>query len=473
MSSSLWPSSQSLDMNGVVVSAIGLADDSCLVSDCVFKLQHLLSLTVEYCSKYHVELVPEKTKLLCFSPSTLQSSAYYWKLVSPVSLGSFKIEFSNEAEHVGILRSVDGNLPNVMSRMSAHTRALRAVLPAGLARSHSGNPAASLRIQLLYGAPVLLSGLGSLVLSKSEMDILQQYYKKSLERLQRLHQATPDSVVYFLGGSLPLKALHHMHQLSHLSMIAQLGPNHILHRLGCQTLSTAKPSSHSWFLQVREICSLYSLPDPVSTLSNPPSKVIFKKKVKSAIVDYWEKKLRYDASQLDSLVFFSPNFHSLTKPHPIWTSAGSNPYEVEKACIQARMMSGRYRTCWLSRHWSNSDGSCSLPTCTLAPTPGSLIHILTQCQDLRPARQRVFSLWADFIQDKPFLFNVIKKYTVDASPLLQVQFLLDCTVLPDVITLRQKQGKCVYDSLLYLTRTYCFSVHKTRLKLLGKWNLKK
>ena len=42
-----------------------------------------------------------------------------------------------------------------------------AVLPAGLAKGDRGNPAANLRVQLLYGAPVLLSGLASLVLSRS------------------------------------------------------------------------------------------------------------------------------------------------------------------------------------------------------------------------------------------------------------------------------------------------------------------
>ena len=152
---------------------------------------------------------------------------------------------------------------------------------------------------------------------------------------------------------------------------------------------------------------------------------------------------------------------------------GSNPYEVEKATIQARMLSGRYRTCWLSRHWSgNSDGSCSLPSCRLDPTPGTLSHMLTECQDLGPARLRVFSLWADHIKDKPFLLPVIRKYTVDCHPSQHLQFLIDCTVLPDVISLKQKHGLCVHDSLLYLTRTFCFSVHKSRLKLLGKWNQK-
>ena len=63
-----------VSLNGIVVSAIGQADDTCLLSNCLYKLQQLLHLAVEYCNKYHVELVPEKTKLLCYSPSGLSSS---------------------------------------------------------------------------------------------------------------------------------------------------------------------------------------------------------------------------------------------------------------------------------------------------------------------------------------------------------------------------------------------------------------
>ena len=52
-----------IQMGPVSVSSIGQADDSCLVSDCIFKLHYLLQLTVEYCQKFHVELVPDKS---CF-----------------------------------------------------------------------------------------------------------------------------------------------------------------------------------------------------------------------------------------------------------------------------------------------------------------------------------------------------------------------------------------------------------------------
>ena len=460
-------------MDSVVVSSIGQADDTCLVSDCIFNLQHLLNLTVEYCSKYHVELVPEKTKLLCFTPTGLESTTYYWKLVSPVSLGSEKLTFSSEAEHVGIIRSPDGNLPNLMNRMSAHTRAMMAVLPAGLARGHRGNPAAALHLEQLHGAPVLQSGLAALVLSKAEISILSHHYKLRIECLQRLHKLTPKSVVFLLGGSLPLEALLHLHQLSLIGMIGRLGSSNILHRHGCSVLSAAKPSSHSWFVQVRDICVLYSLPDPLTILTDPLSKESHKRLTKSKVKDYWETKFRLEAAKLESLVYFKPHFYSLSKPHPIWSSAGNNPYEVEKACCQAKMLSGRYRTCLLSRHWSgDSSGCCSLPTCRLDPTPGTLSHILAECVDLAPARQRVISLWSEYLRDNPILLPIIKLYTVGTNSSQFIQFLVDCTVLPEVITLKQLHGQSVHDSLLYLTRTFCFSIHKARLKLLGKWNYK-
>ena len=225
------------------------------------------------------------------------------------------------------------------------------------------------------------------------------------------------------------------------------------------------------------------LPDPSLVLTNPSSKSLFKNTAKSRVFDYWETKLRAKAASLDSLCFFKSDFYSLRKPHPIWRTAGANPHEVQKACSQAKMISGRYRTCQLTRHWSgDSSGECSLPSCRLSPVVGSLPHILIDCPDLQPARERVFSLWADYLEDKPDLIPIVRKYSTETGrhpiiPLLPcgrpqyIQFLLDCSVLPDVICARQLHGQGVLDSLFYLTRTLCFAVHKARFKLLGKWNI--
>ena len=284
-----------LHMGDVHVASVGQADDVALLSDSIHKLQCILHMAMEYAADYHVEMVPEKTKLLCYTPRGRKWESYYWKLTSPISMAGKKIEFSDEAEHVGILRStLAGNMASILARQAAHTKALFAVLPAGLAKDHNGNPAASIRVEKLYGIPVLLSGLSALVFTKTEQASLDHHYKLSLERLLRLHKATPPSVVYFLAGSLPASALLHLRQFSLLGMIARLGPAHILHQHGYNILNNSDNHPHSWFVQVEELCQQYFLPSALHLLRNPLSKLSFKTLVRPRILDWWTQKFRAD-----------------------------------------------------------------------------------------------------------------------------------------------------------------------------------
>ena len=51
----------------LIVSAVGLADDSVLSANKLSKLSNILYLTLLYCEKYGVTLCPDKTKLLRIS----------------------------------------------------------------------------------------------------------------------------------------------------------------------------------------------------------------------------------------------------------------------------------------------------------------------------------------------------------------------------------------------------------------------
>ena len=113
---------------------------------------------------------------------------------------------TTQAAHVGVVRSVEGNTAHIMDRMAAHRGAVFAVLYGGLARGHRANPAASLRVEKIYCVSVLLSGMASLILSDKEEKLLDQHYKVHLQRLLKLHQATPAPVVYFLASCLPFQA---------------------------------------------------------------------------------------------------------------------------------------------------------------------------------------------------------------------------------------------------------------------------
>ena len=48
------------------ISCISLADDAVLLANTETDLSNLLFLTIQYCKKYNVELVPEKTQLIVF-----------------------------------------------------------------------------------------------------------------------------------------------------------------------------------------------------------------------------------------------------------------------------------------------------------------------------------------------------------------------------------------------------------------------
>jgi hypothetical protein len=345
--------------DGLRISSVGQADDVGLLANCIYSLFHILQLALVFCQAFHIELCADKTKLLHITNKESQK----FIPLNPSIISGQQIPFSARAEHVAVVRSTEGNLPHILDRILAHKKKMGALLFTGIGRSHRGNPAASVKLEKLYGMPVLFSGTASLVLNDSEINIIDQHYKNTLCNLLKLHSGTPHTFIYFMSGSLPAKAILHQRQLSLFSMICHLQSDP-LNRRARQALTRCKPSEKSWFTQIRDICLLYGLPHPLILLQQPLSKHEFKKLSRSLIIDHWEQKFRLETSPLTSLIFFKPEFHSLCSPHPIYLTAGPNPYEVAKAVVQSKMLSGRYRTEQLARHWSSDKNDfCLAPTC--------------------------------------------------------------------------------------------------------------
>ena len=451
----------------IVVSAIGQADDTVLLSNNLHSLQNLLELTLHYCSRYNVELCPGKTKLQAIHPRHLSAEVAYLKEFSPVNVNGVKLKFYETAEHVGITRSVTGNLPNIVERISFHKKALGAVIRNGLAKQHCANPAARLKVEKIYGSPVLRSGLGSLCLIKPEENLLNHHYVEMLGNLLRLLPKTPLPVVYFLAGSLPMEAFVHLRHLSILGMISRM-PESLLHQHGVEVFSS-EGAKWSWFHQVRNVCLKYQLPHPLTLLNDPLSKEAFKNLTKKHVINFWELKQRNDAALLPSLAYFKPQYMSLCKPHPLYTTAGSSPYEVTKAGVQALLLSGRYRTELLCRHWSsNSEGYCLCPSCDGLMIKEDIEHILLHCVSLAPTRLRLSNFTMKYVKTVPHLCSSILELTKPSNPLF-FQFLLDCSVIPLVISLKNEHGAEVLHHMFKVSRTWCYSLHRERLKLLGRW----
>ena len=460
-----------VSLHGLTISAIGLADDVVLVTRDFNKLENLLYLTLSYCAKYNVDLVPDKTKLQVFIPKTASVLQNYFTSRG-LSIASEKINFVDEAEHVGIIRSVHGNLPHLLNRVTAFKNAMASLLPSGMARHHRGNPVASMRVLQLHGTPKLLSGVATLVLSKPEVKVIERTILDYLQNLQKLYDKTPRSVIFFLSGTLPGTASLNLRQLTLFGMICRL-PGSILWNLAKSILTCSKPSTKSWFLQIKDLCLQYGLPHPLSLLDNPPPKESYKKMIKTKVTEYWTLQLRSEASSLDSLKYFDSSFLSLQFPHPLWSSCGANPFEVSKAVIQARMLSGRYRSDHLARHWtSNKMGYCQLPQCIGKNSPGTLEHILVSCPSLSKCRQKMSDLWNTLCQVNPTCASILNIVASSKSEETLTQFLLDCSTVTCVVETVNLFGTDVLFPLFHLTRTWCFTIHRNRMNLLGLWGYK-
>ena len=121
----------------------------------------------------------------------------------------------------------------------------------------------------------------------------------------------------------------------------------------------------------------------------------------------------------------------------------------------------------LCRFWTNNrNGHCLASTCE--GVSGTLEHLLAVCPALEHIRHRLHSLWCLKTVDCPPLHSLILKI-LGSAPATQVRFILDSTASPDLLSLTQMHGPEIMDRVLYLTRTWAFSIHKHKLMLLGRW----
>ena len=453
------------DSEDLVISAIGQADDTLLVSNNIKNLQFLLHLSDIFCSRYQVKLSPGKTKLQVFFTPKMRAEVRYAMVTNPINLNGRDINFSETAEHVGIVRSSCGNTTTIFTRITAHKNALGAVLHTGMARGHRGNPAASLAVEQLFGLPVLISGLATLVLTKKEEGLIEQHHKETIRNLQRLLHGTPTPVVCFLAGTLPGSAHVHLRQLSIFGMISRLSGN-FLQRYALDLFQTGPPPFKSWFHRIYDLCDKYKLPSPLQLLEHPLPKLQYKKLVRSKVISFWETSLRLEAAPLTSLEFFRPAFMSLNSTHPIWTTSGSSPAKVAMATIQAQMLSGRYRTESLCSNWrKQTSGACLLsPACSLETE--DLHHILRWCTALTPTRDKLLNFTEKYCDNVPSIVSDLLHEFVTTSKSSFCHFIIDCSTIPAVITACQEHGPNILHHLFNVTRTWVYTLHKDRLKKL-------
>ena len=137
--------------------------------------------------------------------------------------------------------------------------------------------------------------------------------------------------------------------------------------------------------------------------------------------------------------------------------------------MQTRFLSGRAKVESLTKHWdkSHKDGFCLLCR-EIEPTEGIVEHLLLPggCPGLIEARQSMISLMQSYLVSHPYLLPSFQSLFSN-NDLTTVQFLLDRSILPDIIKLNQESENLILKDIFYLTRSYVFEIFVTRRRLLS------
>ena len=113
------------------------------------------------------------------------------------------------------------------------------------------------------------------------------------------------------------------------------------------------------------------------------------------------------------------------------------------------MLSGRYRTEALASHWTqNLPGFCLTGSCK--DIKEDLHHILLVCPSYQHIRDRLKQLWLQCTHPQllPILCSVLEGPSQDL-----LQFILDASIHPEIITLRQTSADETLKVMFHLTRT--------------------
>ena len=89
------------------------------------------------------------------------------------------------------------------------------------------------------------------------------------------------------------------------------------------------------------------------------------------------------------------------------------------------------------------------------------------CPKLQERRALLIE-YMEGVLSKSLVCQNIFESILKSSEEQQVQFFLDCSVIPEVIKAAQMNNS-ILTLLFRATRTWCYSLHRTRLKMLGRW----
>ena len=252
------PALESLDsshlgyqLGPVCVGVSGVADDVYLISDMQDKLQQLISIAAHYGARYRTKYGASKTKITVTGSKV---DMEYYAEVKPWTMEGTTIDVVSENEHLGLIVSGEKEEEkNVHNRLTKGRKSLFGLLGPAFSQKCLLSPAVKIHLYRMYTCAITRSGLSSMVLRNSHMDLLNMFHKKTLRSFLSLSQRSPIPSLYFIFGELPIEAKIHRDVFSlFFSLISN--PKTKAYQMVRYLLHEGSENSRTWSVYLRRLC---------------------------------------------------------------------------------------------------------------------------------------------------------------------------------------------------------------------------
>jgi hypothetical protein len=268
--------------------------------------------------------------------------------------------------HLGIERSTKSRKqisPNITTKLQLGRKTLYALMGAGLHGLNGLPPIVSVKIYVTYVLPRMLSGLEATILTRPEINLLENFHKNTLRQFQNLPKRTGIPPIYLLLGVPPIEAIIDLKYLSLFgSIIRRRGSK--IYNLARRQLIMKDVSSYSWFSKITVLIYKYGLPSPHDVITLEPTKNRWKNMCHAAVYKHWSRILQEKSQEKSSLRYTKlPNLED-KKPHLLWRATHSNPRDIRRACIKSKIATGTYLLQANANIWSrNKDSQIGRASC--------------------------------------------------------------------------------------------------------------
>ena len=301
----------------------------------------------------------------------------------------------------------------------------------------------------LYIQPQILFGLEVTNIPNSEIQTLEKFQRDTMKQIQSLPPSASNAMTYLLLGMLPMEgALDKKVLTTFCSMLRN--QESAEYRIIQRQLAMKSDKSKSWVVIVKKLLFKYHLPSAYDLFLDTPSKGSWKSSVNKAVKAYHGRELKEEVAGQSSCKYVNLGLCSMYGTHNVWASTSSNPREVARAAVKAKVLTGTYNLQAKRSKFKSEEGGVLCKMCNEEPETRE--HFLTNCKKAEQIRDRYFPNILELLAEAIGKYWAEKIWSKNSG---KTQVILDCSRCVDNRDLQYEIER--------LTRNLIFALHLNRI----------